>query len=120
MVFLFFFLLLSFFPVTYSLVFYGFFFFFFVVLFLFFAVVVVVVFLSFAFLFEENLCFSLFCTLFFLEKTCDCIFELFLYIILCEYSNLQIIFKLYANFEVQLVFSYICNYKLSDKANDEI
>ena len=80
MVFLFFFLLLSFFPVTYTLVFYGF------VLFFIFVVVVVVVFLSFAFLFEENLCFSLFCTLFFLETTCDCIFELFLYIIFCEYS----------------------------------
>lgn len=62
MVFLFFFLLLSFFPVTYTLVFYGF------VLFFIFVVVVVVVFLSFAFLFEENLCFSLFAHYFFWKR----------------------------------------------------
>ena len=45
---------------------------------------IIIFFLSFAFLLEEKFYFSIFCSFFFLKMACDSVFELFLYVILCE------------------------------------
>lgn len=58
-----------------------------------------------------------FCSFIFLKMSCDSIFELFLYVFLCEQFA---VFKLYTDFEVQLVFRNICNNKFTDVPNNQV